>query len=268
MFAVGRVHEVFVSREPAHSKTCLRYSSLPEGPDAFASIQNQGVPVAFENSLELFGARVAAWRNTAELLRRHGDQMVHASYFDTQRAGEKFGVYVDHSGNETVLSLPAHKRLPLKEVLTMNETGRLAYLEQHALYRSSGDRPQFSGDRFQREGRNAPSPLWDWVAPKFRDWTRAHPGGRRGDTVINMINLWGGKIDPNITKQSATHFDAYDNLMLMLRGTKRFYMYSANDIAAMYPQHLTSTRSSDPDSRIVKGDGELGTKDNFSPVSG
>ena len=77
----------------------------------------------------------------------------------------------------------------------------------------------------------------DWQPPAFV-----------GDFDASEVNLWLGRVrEGRRPKESPTHYDPHDNLMLQLRGEKTFHMYHAMDAAALYPQYMRFRARSDPD---------------------
>ncbi|KNC97695.1 uncharacterized protein SPPG_07157 [Spizellomyces punctatus DAOM BR117] len=57
-----------------------------------------------------------------------------------------------------------------------------------------------------------------------------------GHLVPQMVNLWMGSTDPASPTSSGLHHDYQDNLYILLRGKKRFTLFSPRDAEYMYLQ--------------------------------
>ena len=54
-----------------------------------------------------------------------------------------------------------------------------------------------------------------------------------GNLLLQNVNLWMGNSTQPST--SGLHHDYHDNLYILLRGKKTFYLYSYDDIDCLYP---------------------------------
>lgn len=65
--------------------------------------------------------------------------------------------------------------------------------------------------------------------------------------VLQQVNMWMGNAAHGAS--SGLHHDFHDNLYLLLRGTKRFTIFSPNDAHRMYTNGTIATIH--PNGRIV-----------------
>jgi hypothetical protein len=249
---------------------CVRVKRLPRTESEFHMLaRRRGHPVIFENAWELFGPRIPSWRNTSYLTEKFGNVQLDASYFDAQDPNERFGI-TPVDGGKFILQ-PFHKQFKLADLVAFDSPTRLAFAEQFNFI----DYEEFEPEKVDAEGMplprarstDTPGMAADWQAPAFI-----------GGFDPSSVNLWLGRVREGVhrVKESPTHYDPNDNLMLQLRGNKTFHMYHAHDAPNIYPHYMRLRSRKDPDdpSSVQEDqpddlhDGpSYSVQDNFSPIN-
>ena len=253
---------------------CLRMKHLPQSSAEFDLVARQrGHPIIFEDAWELFGPKIPRWRNTSYLSDELGHMRISASYFDANDPSERFGI-TPVDGGRYILQ-PLRKSFTLKQLVAFDDPDRLAFAEQfnfihHEEYEPW---PLFMQREQSLDARPMARPVEHTEAEMAKDWEKP---AFIGHVDPSEVNLWLGRVrEGRRPKESPTHYDPHDNLMLQLRGTKTFHMYHAFDAAALYPQYMRIRARANPDDpSSVQQDapddpveGPLDqVQDNFSPI--
>ena len=250
---------------------CVRVKRLPRTEAEFHLLaRRRGHPVIFENAWGLFGDTMAKWRNTSYLIDTFGETPISASYFDSEDPSERFGITPVDDGK--YILQPFRREFSLKELVAFDEPTRLAFAEQYNfLHFEEFNQEDVDEDGMPRPRRGSSSSngaarmAKDWKAPAFV-----------GGFDPSEVNLWLGRVrEGRRPKESPTHYDPHDNLMLQLRGTKTFHMYHAHDAPNIYPHYMRFRSRADPDDPSARqqdaldgseGD-EMPVQDNFSPIN-
>ena len=203
-------------------------------PDAamFAQMLRDGVPVVFRNASTFAGRRLAQWANTSELRRRFGHTEHEASVFDPAEAGRRMGLQpwdTDELG--TVVLQPYRIVIPLEKAIADATEERVYFLEQQPLMDVSEE-----DERGVPGGVVQPEMFADVQLP---EWTKPF-------MQLSAVNIWLGRLMGDRPKESPLHFDPKDNLLLLLKGAKKFVFFAPSDSAALYPRYMATGSSDDP----------------------
>ena len=244
---------------------CARLDRLPTA-EEFAELRLSGQPTVISNAWAMFGEQVQQWRDPDYLRKNYGSLQAHASYFDTQKAGERFGIQPAEGGKFIIQ--PYQVTMSLAEVIDFNRTNRLLFIEQYPIWGLNDDERTL---HFDEQG--LPEPRSGQHTPLYEEWQR--PAFASSAFHQTEVNLWLGRMPRGVPpKESPTHYDATDNLMLQLRGTKTWHLYHAFDAPNLYPQYMRRRFAQNPDDpaeRPTDAPAEWppdhASQDNFSPVN-
>eukprot|EP00937_MAST-01D_sp_MAST-1D-sp2_P000026 g26.t1 len=290
--------EPLMGAENAPADIAVRYARMPTAVE-FERITSANTPVIFSNAWNMFGPRVAQWRDRAYLLEHFGSVRNPTSLFDIDRKkdpGDRFTTRPVRKKRGTGYNLV----LPYKEDWTIRKLVESEWRETRALaFAEQAD--ALNIDSFVTDppaGQPCESPvseprLWADVGPLA-------PFLRESFAEVMHFNLWLGKI-PNapdgrhpgrrsgggagpipgrFVKEAALHHDPNDNLLLQLSGNKTVWMYGMADWERMYPQEMPQFDKLNPFDRHGKlavprisevTAGSAGsaheTRNNFSPLN-
>ena len=244
------------------SSRCPRMDAPPDAA-MFAKMLRSGVPVVFKNASTFAGHRLARWANTSELRRRFGHTEHEASVFHTAEVGRRMGLQpwdTDELG--TVVLQPFKIVIPLASAIADASTEHVYFLEQQPLMDVTEE-----AERGVPGGVVQPEMFADLALP---NWTKPF-------IRLSAVNLWLGRLLGNRPKESPLHFDPKDNLLLLLKGAKKFVFFAPSDSAALYPRYMATGFSADPRDphyakrgKLENVDMELDNPDevitNFSPI--
>eukprot|EP00054_Salpingoeca_dolichothecata_P020580 m.129932 g.129932 ORF g.129932 m.129932 type:complete len:417 (-) comp23668_c0_seq1:28-1278(-) len=104
------------------------------------------------------------------------------------------------------------------------------------------------------------------IAPPLSWLTRDfHVPGFYLTTSLNDINFWFGRADPDKGGYSRLHVDGFDNLYALIKGKKKFAIFSPDEAYNLhYPDLVNTQKESGPFG--FKMDPTFPLKPNFSPV--
>ena len=244
---------------------CARLDRLPTA-EEFAELRLRGQPVVIGNAWGMFGEKVKQWRDPEYLRQKYGSVRARASYFDTQKKGERFGMQPVEGGK--FLRVPYKVERTLAEVIDFNRTDRLLFIEQCPIFSLEN-----GGDQLLFDEQGLPQPRSGQPTPLYREWRQ--PAFATSAFHQSEVNLWLGRIPKGAPpKESPTHYDPTDNLMLQLRGTKTWHLYHAFDAPNIYPQYMRFRYGPNPDDPAAgptDAPAHLSpidaSQDNFSPVN-
>ena len=251
---------------------CPRLERLPTK-DEFDHLRRIGQPIVFGNGWDVFGEKIAGWRDLREFDARHGQQVVRAAIFDTTRAmdnggDERFSTEPVEDGR--YLRSPHIRHWTLSQVMHYNETNRMAFVEQGVFYHAEADEVDNNQVEYLLAPKDQKPRLGEDTKPMYADW---RPPAFAPHMWKREVNVWLGRLPAGAPKkESPTHYDPADNLMLQLRGTKTWHLYHGYDAANIYPRNMRKRDARDPDvpgsqpRDYTGGDLEDQTQDNFSPV--
>eukprot|EP00936_MAST-01D_sp_MAST-1D-sp1_P000883 g883.t1 len=246
-------------------RRCARLDRLPTA-EEFAELRLRGQPTIIGNAWNMFGKSVRHWRDPDYLRKKYGSVRAYASYFDTQKQGERFGMQPVEGGK--FLRVPYKVEKTLAEAIDFNRTNRLLFIEQCPIFSLKDGEDQLRYDE-----RGLPESRSGQHTPLYEEWRR--PAFAPSAFHQTEVNLWLGRIPKDaLPKESPAHYDPMDNLMLQLRGTKTWHLYHAFDAPNIYPRYMRHRFAPNPDDPAAgPTDAPAGlnpndaSQDNFSPVN-
>jgi len=143
----------------------------------------------------------------------------------------------------------------MNAIASHSDKDRILFAEQNALFDAEPFPLLTPGDKIPVADRRMPMAA-DWEAPSFIP-----------EIALQSVAIWMGKVNlpGKRPKVSSTHYDPVDNLFLQLHGRKKFWLYHANFLAAIYPRYMRHKFAVDPDAGGGEQTGDS-IQDNFSPL--
>jgi hypothetical protein len=178
------------------------------------------------NSMFKLASELVKLQNLEHLRNQAGDENIKV---------EKRTSTSDSYGKGTEVEMTFSQFLNEMEHNNENSTSEMYYLTTQDVDCSSDGRPHlmspFVRRIFQTVEKEA-SATKDVVNEDIKDMTLPLQPELMGNLIPQNINIWMGK--SNSGSSSGLHHDYHDNLYIVLKGRKRFRLFSPKDIDKMY----------------------------------